>query len=146
MRFRSWVGWMGVASIAALAVSMVLPAPALAAQTVQDFLGAWKVTLSFNGNTSESVLTFAMGDDGKLTGTWEGGRGGSSDLQDVAFADGKITFTRSFGGGRAGGGGGRPGGGGGGIKNEVSLVDGKLVGKMETPRGTTEFTGVRDDT
>ena len=143
MRFRPWVGWMGVASIAALAVSLALPVQGLPAQTVEDFLGAWKITMSFNGNTSESVLTFTMGEDGKLTGTWEGGRGGGSELQDVAFADGKITFTRAFGGGRAGGG--RPGGGGG-IKNEVSLVDGKLAGKMQTPRGTTEFTGVRSET
>ena len=84
-----------------------------------------------------ALLTFTLDADGNLEGTW--GRG---ELTDVKFADGKVTFKRAFGGGGRGGGGGRPAGT---MASEVTLEAGKLVGTMESPRGSIEFAGARKD-
>ena len=131
---------------AGVCAALLFAAPALAtpAQLVEDFLGSWEVEQNFQGNSFVSTITFMMNDDGEFTGTWEG-RQGSTDLQDVAFADGKVTFKRSFGGGRRGGGGGGGGRRGGGVDCEVMVDDGKLMGKIITPRGEREFTGARKE-
>ena len=55
--------------------------------------GVWKVSMDYQGNPIESVLTIAEGDGGALTGTWEG-RSGKQDLQDLKFDAGKLTFMR----------------------------------------------------
>ena len=55
--------------------------------------GVWKVSMDYQGNPIEGVLTITEGDAGALAGTWEG-RMGKQDLQDVKFDAGKLTFIR----------------------------------------------------
>jgi len=130
----------------AVLVSMTPVSAAGTAQDLEEFLGSWEVETSLRGQTMTWTLTFTQSDDGALGGTWEGPRG-KADLDDVAYEDGKITFTRARDGDRpAGIGRARGGDAPRGMAIEVTVEDGKLVGSIETPRGSREFTGVRVQT
>lgn len=124
---------LAVAALALTASVQAIPP----AQELADFLGAWNVEAQMQGNTVTMVVTFAQGADGALSGTWESPRG-STDLQDLEYADGKLTFTRTMG---QGGG----GGGGGTMANEATLQDGKLHLKISTPNGDRELVGTRKE-
>lgn len=130
-RFRSFA--FAVTSLALLSF-----APAAGAQELEDFLGAWDVTLQMQGNETTIVITFLQAEDGTLSGTWESPRG-TADLQDVAFADGTLTFTREMGGGPQGE------GQGGTTQGVATLQDGQLHLKMTTPRGERELIGKRKE-
>lgn len=56
--------------------------------------GDWMVTQEFNGMQMNSILSFSRNQDG-MTGQWIGMMG-VSDLGDVQFADGQLTFTRTM--------------------------------------------------
>jgi hypothetical protein len=96
------------------------------AQPKDGILGLWDMKGDFDGREFLATLSLARKADGSLTGTWSG-----SELKDVKFADGKLTFTRtlrmrdqemtqSFEGG---------------------LQDGKLTGKLTGERGSYSVTG-----
>ena len=55
--------------------------------------GDWLVKSEFNGRTMESILSFSRDQDGNQTGQWIGFMG-VSDLKDVKFEDGQLSFTR----------------------------------------------------
>jgi len=114
----------------ALLLALALPA---AAQSLDDFLGSWHIEMQQRGNTVTSTLTISNV-DGKLAGVWKDRRG-SNDLQDVAYADGKVTFKRSLSTPR----------GEFALDYELRIEDGKLAGKIKTPRGDRDFTGTRAD-
>ena len=86
----------------ALAFALTLisvPATGASAQTSSDFsaiLGAWEMTLETPRGSITQTLTFAAEDD-QLEGTLTAPNG-STELQEVAFQDGTLTFrvTRSM--------------------------------------------------
>lgn len=125
-------------TFAAVTLSLLAFAPPAGAQELEEFLGAWEITMQMQGNPVIVVLTFAQAEDGTLSGTWESPRG-TAELQEVAYADGKITFVRQMGGGP------QEKGQGGTTRSEATLVDGELHLKMTTPRGERELTGKRKE-
>ena len=90
--------------------------------------GDWEITMEYSGQQSFATLSIAEKADGTLTGKW-----GSSELANVKFKDGKLTFTRTI---RFG-------------DNEFtmnyigSLEDGKLVGLLSSDRGEFPANGAR---
>jgi hypothetical protein len=90
--------------------------------------GDWEITMEFGGRPSFATLSIAEKADGALRGKW-----GSSELSNVKFKDGKLTFTRTI---RYG-------------DNEFSLnyigtlEDGKLAGVLSSDRGEFPANGAR---
>ena len=90
--------------------------------------GDWEIMMEYRGQQSFAALSIAEKADGALTGKW-----GSSELSNVKFKDGKLTFTRTI---RFG-------------DNEFtmnyigSLEDGKLVGLLSSDRGEFPANGAR---
>lgn len=118
-------------AVAVLALTVVTPA---SAHSLDEFLGRWNIAMEMRGNTIESTLVITNA-DGVLAATWESRRG-TDELQDVAYADGKLTFKRSMSTQR----------GDFELDYELQVVDGKLAGKMITPMGEREFEGIREET
>ena len=56
--------------------------------------GDWVVKQEFQGRTFESILSFSRDQEGNYTGYYISFMG-MSELQDVKFADGKLSFSRS---------------------------------------------------
>lgn len=100
---------------------------AMSAWADDGFIGQWTIKQEFQGQERISTLTIV--EDG---GTWESRRG-VSELSKVKIVDGKLTFTRTF----------NRQGQEFSIDCEATIVDGKLVGKMVTPRGEREFIAIR---
>ncbi|MHC4145198.1 MAG: hypothetical protein ACYSUD_10510 [Planctomycetota bacterium] len=90
--------------------------------------GEWEITMEYSGQQSFATLSIAEKADGTLTGKW-----GSSELANVKFKDGKLTFTRTI---RFG-------------DNEFTmnyignLEDGKLFGLLSSDRGEFAANGAR---
>jgi hypothetical protein len=102
--------------------------PALAGDGVA---GKWTATIENPRGTNEVTMEFT-GSDEELKGTWSDRRG-SSDLADVKFADGKLTFVRNleFNGNAV-------------TINYSATIDGDTMNvTMSTPRGEREFTAKR---
>jgi hypothetical protein len=57
----------------------------------RNLAGAWKQTVSANGQTWETIYRFKFDAD-KLTGTLSGSSGNEQTIEDGEFKDGKITF------------------------------------------------------
>ena len=94
----------------------------------EEITGDWRITMDFNGRESFATLSIAKKADGTLTGKW-----GSSDLSNVKFEDGKLTFVRtiSFGDQEFT------------MDYSGTLKDGKLTGTMSSDRGDFAANGVR---
>lgn len=95
--------------------------------------GDWLVKSEFNGRTMETVLSFSRDQDGNQTGQWIGFMG-VSDLKDLKFEDGQISFTREMQG--------RDG------ETMTStfkgrIADGKLTGTVSGGRGDYALEGQR---
>jgi hypothetical protein len=58
----------------------------------EEIIGDWDITMEFEGQKRFATLTISKKEDGALTGKW-----GSSELSDVKFQDGKLTFNRTVG-------------------------------------------------
>lgn len=118
---------------AALALA-VLAVP-LSAQTPRGGgpNGEWLVKADLNGRTMESILTFARNDQGGLTGQWIS-FWGLSELEDVRFEDGQLTFTQVF----------RPANGDPMTsKFKGAIANRQLTGTMSSDRGEYQLTGER---
>ena len=94
----------------------------------EEITGVWRVTMDFNGRETFATLSIDKKDDGTLTGKW-----GSSDLSDVKFENGKLTFVRkqSFGDQE--------------FTSDFSgtLKDGKITGVMSNDFADMNVTAVR---
>ncbi len=95
--------------------------------------GDWNVKSEFNGRTMESILSFSRDQDGNQTGQWIS-FWGVSDLKNVQFEDGQLSFTREMQG--------RDG------QTMTStfkgkIEDGKLTGTVTGGRGDYALTGQR---
>ncbi len=88
MNGRIAFGFRGVAIVAAL----VLAAPAMADHHVT--LGDWSMVMDFNGQEVPGTLTITEADGGGLAGKWTAD-GETTDLRDVKFEDGTLTFGRT---------------------------------------------------
>lgn len=95
--------------------------------------GDWLVKSEFNGRTMESILSFARDQDGNQTGQWIGFMG-VSDLKDVKFEDGQLSFTREM-----------PGRDGETMTSTFKgrIEDGKLTGTVSGGRGDYALEGQR---
>lgn len=91
MRIRSetFLGSLGLAL--ALAVNL---APAAAAADSAAVLGAWKLSMSFQGQPVDVTLEIKETEGGGLAGTWTGARGADT-LADVKWDGTELTFTRT---------------------------------------------------
>ena len=95
--------------------------------------GDWLVKSEFNGRTMESILAFGRDQEGNQTGQWLS-FWGASDLQDLKFENGQLSFkqvrqgrdgetrTTTFKG---------------------TIADGKLTGTMSSDRGEYTLAGER---
>ena len=63
------------------------------ANPADAILGDWEVKMTFGEREITSTLSFSQGPDGTLAGTWKSRRG-ESELSDIAFDDGRLTFSR----------------------------------------------------
>jgi len=94
-----------------------------------EFAGDWEVKQEFRGQERVSTISITE-EGGGLSGSWISERG-TTELSDVKETDGTLTFVRKM----------ERQGQAFEITCEASVVDGKLMGKMVTPRGEREFTG-----
>ena len=95
--------------------------------------GDWLVKSEFNGRTMESILSFSRDQEGNQTGQWIGFMG-VSDLKNVTFEDGQISFTRET-----------PGRDGETMTSTFKgrIADGKLTGTVSGGRGDYALEGQR---
>lgn len=97
--------------------------------------GDWIVKSDFNGRNMQTIYTFSRGEQGDLVG-YSIGFMGMTELKDVTFEDGKLSFTMV----RQG----RGGGQGTESKFTGTIADGVLKGTMTGGRGgDRELTGER---
>ena len=95
-------------------------------------LGDWEVKMTFGEREITSTLSFAQGPDGTLAGKWKSRRG-ESELSDITFDDGRLTFSRK-----------RTYRGQERTSIYEAVVDGpKMIGKTTTRRGEIAFQGTR---
>lgn len=85
----------------ATALVAMLGIPARVAAQATDYsavLGSWEMTQETPRGTMTQVFTFSV-DQGQLKGTVTSDRGGTVDLKNVAYTNGRLTFDveRTFG-------------------------------------------------
>ena len=120
-------------TLAILAAAVAMPV-GLQAQDAKDFVGKWESTTETQQGTFTTTYAFWM--DGDMLKGSMSGRGGETQIDEVKYTDGAITFsvTRNMRG------------------NEMTLtytakiVEGMMQGMASTPRGEREFTAARVET
>ena len=125
LAFHKTVGFL------ALMVFVALTIPASAGTARKGIQGDWQVTTDFDGRQTESILSFSMDKEGKLTGQSVGFS--VSELNDVKYEDSKLSFVQvsRFG------------------DNEFrrtftgTIERGKLSGIMSSDRGESKVEGKR---
>jgi hypothetical protein len=96
--------------------------------------GDWMVSQEFNGMQMQSILSFSRNQDGNMTGQWIG-FGGVTELQDVSYENGQLTFKRTM-----------QGFGGGEPMTQTfkgTITDDKLTGTVAGGQGDAPITGQR---
>jgi hypothetical protein len=121
------------AALALLVAALVAPAT-LPAQDMKDFLGEWESTIETERGTFTTTYSFWM--DGDVLKGGLSGRMGETEIDEVTYMDGKISFsiTRSRQGNEMT------------LTYSAKIVDGTMQGTMTTPRGEREFTATRVET
>jgi len=116
-----------------IAKSIVLTCLLLLVQTsfvwaAEDITGEWEMKMEFGGRESFATMTISKKADGSLTGKW-----GSSELSNVKFQDGKLTFVRilTFGDQEFI------------MEYSGTLKDGNLTGTLSSDRGEFAVNGAR---
>ena len=115
----------------ALIVIVALSSPATAGTARKGISGDWLITMDFNGRQIESILSFSMDNQGKLTGQSIGFS--VSELEDVKYEGSQLSFVQvnRFG------------------DNEFrrtftgTIERGKLSGTMSSDRGESKVEGKR---
>jgi len=117
----------------ALVLTLVTQATAQQQGRGRGMIGDWIVKTEFNGRTMESILAFSRDQDGNPTAQWIGFMG-VTDLKDVKFEDGQLSYTQE-----------RRGRDGQTMTSTFkgTVADGKLTGTLSSDRGTMEMTGER---
>jgi precorrin-6B methylase 2 len=76
----------------ALMVFVALSAPASAGTARKGILGDWQVTMDFDGRQVQSILSFSMDKEGKLTGQWISF--GVGELTDIKYEGSQLSFVQ----------------------------------------------------
>jgi len=94
----------------------------------EDITGQWEMKMDFGGRDSFATVSISKQADGSLVGKW-----GSTDLSDVKFQDGKLTFVRiiQFGDQEFT------------MDYAGTLRDGKITGVMSSDQGEFDVNGAR---
>jgi len=97
-------------------------------RAAEDITGQWEMKMDFGGRDSFATLTISKNANGSLAGKW-----GSTDLVDVKFQDGKLTFVRiiQFGDQEFT------------MDYAGTLKDGKITGVMSSDQGEFDVNGAR---
>jgi hypothetical protein len=97
------------------------------------FYGDWQVKVDYDGRQFESILSFSRDAEGNRTGNWIS-FWGLSELKDVKFEEGKLSFTQE-----------RQNREGQSIttKFKGTIKDGKLAGILSSDRGEYKLEGKR---
>ncbi len=121
------------AALALLVAAFVAPAT-LPAQDMKDFLGKWESTIETQRGTFTTTYSFWMDGD-TLKGSLSG-RMGETDIEEVTYMDGAISFnlTRNMQGEEMT------------FTYTAKIVDEQMMGSMTTPRGEREFTATKIET
>jgi hypothetical protein len=72
---------------------LVLALVSGSASASDEVVGEWRGTVETDRGNYDVTMEFAMGEDG-LSGTFTSTRDGVQDLDEVAWADGTLTFER----------------------------------------------------
>ena len=123
--FRKTVGFLTLMVIVALTI------PASAGRNRRGIQGDWQVKMDFDGRQTESILSFSMDKEGKLTGQWISFW--LSELTDIKYEGSELSFVqvnrfgdrefrRTFNG---------------------TIERGKLSGTVSSDRGQSEVEGKR---
>ena len=86
LAFRKTVG------LIALLVFVALSVPTTAGTTRKGILGDWQITMDFDGRQIESILSFSMDKEGKLTGQWISFS--VSELTDIKYEGSELSFVQ----------------------------------------------------
>jgi hypothetical protein len=97
-----------------------------------SFVGEWDILLDFQGREVEAKIIVKEGDDKTLSAMFNSPRG-EAEMDNVKIADDTLTFSREM----------ERQGQTFKIEYSAKIVDGKLDGTMETPRGKMKFTGTK---
>jgi len=76
----------------ALFVFVALSVPATAGTARKGVLGDWQITMDFGGRQFQSILSFSMDTDGKLTG--QSISFGVSELEDIKYEGSQLSFIQ----------------------------------------------------
>jgi len=79
----------------ALTVLLTLPALVSAGSAKKTITGDWQVKIDFDGRQITSILSFSSDKEGLLTGSWIS-FWGLSELKDINYEDGKLSFTQVY--------------------------------------------------
>jgi len=84
-------------SLFALVLAGALTLPGAQLQAQEEVLGEWEMTTEGRGGTFTQTFAFTM-EEGELHGTVTAGQFGTTELTDITFEDGTLTFavTRTF--------------------------------------------------
>ncbi len=109
-------------------VCLMLFVPTSLVWAAEDITGQWEMKMDFGGRDSFATVSISKQADGSLTGKW-----GSTDLSDVKFQDGKLTFVRiiQFGDQEFT------------MDYAGTLKDGKITGTMSSDQGEFDVNGTR---
>jgi hypothetical protein len=58
-------------------------------------VGEWQMNIMIPAREIVEKMTITQNPDGTLAGKWEGMRGGENTIENLKFAEGKLTFTRT---------------------------------------------------
>jgi len=94
----------------------------------ESITGIWEMTMEFGGRPSYATLSVSKQADGTLAGKW-----GSSELSNVKFENGKLTFVRTV----------RIGDQEFTLDYSGTLKDGRITGTMSGDRGEFAVNGAR---
>jgi hypothetical protein len=76
----------------ALLIFVALSAPAPAGSALKGILGDWQITMDFNGRQVQSILSFSMDNEGKLTGQSIGF--GVVELEGIKYEGSQLSFVQ----------------------------------------------------
>ena len=124
----------GVCSIVLLTVLLALPVSAQTSRPRRGGIyGDWQVKIQFGERQMDSILSFSRNQERKWTGQWIS-FWGLSELKDVQFAEGKLSFTQE-----------RQNREGQTTTSKFTgtIQEGKLTGTLSSDRGESKVEGKR---
>ncbi|MBN2137113.1 MAG: hypothetical protein JW720_04850 [Sedimentisphaerales bacterium] len=132
MKHRTFIKGVFLCTVALMVGSSLRAAEQPARQRRGGLYGDWQIKVQFGERQMDSILSFSRDQDRNLTGQWIS-FWGITDLSDVKFEEGKLSFTQTV---RFG-------------DNEFTsnfagtITEGKLAGTLTSDRGESKVEGKR---